>query len=222
MPKGVTFETVHPIFWPFLRFLTDFSNSAEVTEVFCEKMTFLASLFSSITETLIDLPGSTSWTPAPRNETWEFGKKPEMPSFVDTRKPPLVTSSIFASICSFVFKSELSFSQTLSSLKRLKETTGFPRSDSGFKTETDTLSPTLTVERRLFKILLSFSKTTASVFAPISTRISEEVSFVTIPSKISPFLGLTNEVETDFIKSAIVVAFLVDAEFATHLITFLF
>jgi len=39
-------------------------------------------------------------------------------------------------------------------------------------------------------ILLSFSKTTASVFAPISTRISDEVNLVTTAERISPLLIL--------------------------------
>ena len=95
-------------------------------------------------------------------------------------------------------------------MQRLKETTGFPKSDSGFSTATVTLSPTLSVVKRLLRIFLSFSITKASVFAPISTKISPDVSLVMVPVTISPFLTEGIVVLTDFIKSAIVVACLLD------------
>src|ERR1035437_10168718 len=112
----------------------------------------------------------------------------------------------------------------MSSVNLLRDTTEFPKSDSGFKTETVTLSPTFKLDKRFRKSLLSFSKTTASVFAPISTKISDEVNFVIVPCKASPFFGLTKVEVTDLIKSAIDVAFedLFNFVSTTHLITFLF
>ena len=174
---------------PDFKLLVAFSKSSAATVAFCEKITFRRGLFSSITETLISLP-TNSWGFC-INDVCEFGIKPDIPSLVTTKNPPLVNSPTVTSTCSPVFLSSSNFIQTRSSLNLRSETTGLPKSDSGFRTATVTLSPNLRLLNKLLKILLSFSITSASVFAPISTKISEEFNLVITPVSTCPLETFT-------------------------------